>query len=65
MQDTVKSASIRKDSARREDKTKYNQNEQPPLSSSRSSSTLNLSSIKDLLGDYSLRDIGDSTLTPP
>ena len=32
---------------------------------SQSSSTLNLSSIIDLLGDYSLGDVGDSTLTPP
>jgi len=34
-------------------------------SSSRSSSTLNLSSIVDLLGDFSVGDIGSSTLTPP
>ena len=36
-----------------------------PKSTSRSSSTLNLSSIVDLLGDFSLGDIGSSTLTPP
>lgn len=36
-----------------------------PKSSSRSSSTLNLSSIVDLLGDFSVGDIGSSTLTPP
>lgn len=34
-------------------------------STSRSSSTLNLSSIVDLLGDFSVGDIGSSTLTPP
>lgn len=34
-------------------------------SKSRSSSTLNLSSIVDLLGDFSVGDIGSSTLTPP
>ena len=32
---------------------------------SKSSSTLNMSSIVDLLGDFSLADIGSSTLTPP
>ena len=33
--------------------------------STKSSSTLNMSSIVDLLGDFSLADIGSSTLTPP
>lgn len=32
---------------------------------SRSSSTVNLSSIVDLLGDFSVGDLGSSTLTPP
>jgi len=63
--DTLKTASVQKSSVRKEDEKKRIQNEDLHLSSSRSSSTLNLSSIKDLLGDYSLRDIGDSTLTPP
>lgn len=34
-------------------------------SGSGSSSTMNLSSIVDLLGDFSVNDIGSSTLTPP
>ena len=53
---TVRSTSKKAEKSSKAEKAK---------SSSRSSSTLNLSSIVDLLGDFSVGDIGSSTLTPP
>ena len=47
------------------EKTKENGLKLDSKPGSRSSSTVNLSSIVDLLGDFSVGDLGSSTITPP
>ncbi len=46
-------------------KKRRNVRTQEPKAFSSSSSSINLSSIVDLLGNFSVEDIGSSTLTPP